>query len=155
LNNIRASSSWDNNSPDRAFDGDRQTMWNAGSHAPHWIEGDLGASTELGSIALTVIQTPEGETIHEVWVADVPIGVSPRPLDGLAIEVAPNMRPDIPSYAKHAKLAHTFKGYTKDNQRLQFDFLKKTFARFVLVRTTESPSWVAWVEIELRAARAK
>jgi hypothetical protein len=54
-----------------------------------------------------------------------------------------------------AKLAHTFKGNTDSGQRLRFDFPKGRFARYVQVRTTQSPSWVGWADVELRVGRTR
>lgn len=126
----RARQSWANNTPDKAFDGDRQTLWNAGDHpggAGQWIEADLGTVRQLGSIRLLVSQTPTGPTSHEIWVAIQPIGDD----------------------RSKARLVHAFKGQTQNGDVLRFDFPKRLFARYVQIRTTASPSWVAWSEIEL------
>jgi hypothetical protein len=127
----RASSSWDNHTPDRAFDGNRGTMWNAGDYAPQWIEADLGAPTRLASLRLGITQLPAGPTTHEVWVSDEPIGAD----------------------RSRARLVHIFSGRTDDNQRLRLDFPNGSFARYVQVHTTQSPSWVAWAEVEVRVDR--
>jgi RNA polymerase sigma factor (sigma-70 family) len=129
----RASGSWGEHTPDRAFDGTAHTLWNSGSYFPQWIEADLGVTRQLATLALVVAQMPAGETMHEVWVSDEPIG------EGRA----------------KAKLVHTFHGNTDTNQRLRFDFPKDVFARYIQVRTTQSPSWVAWSEVELRVGRAR
>jgi len=50
---------------------------------------------------------------------------------------------------------HTFRGNTDDNPQLKFDFPKELFARYVRIRTTESPSWVTWAKIELRVGRSR
>jgi hypothetical protein len=124
---VRASSASGDNTPEKAFDGVRETMWNSGNYAPGWIEKDLGVKTALASIVLCASQTPEGPTIHEIWVSDEPIG---------------NDR-------TKAKLAHTFKGTTKNADSLRFDFPKDMSARYVQILTTESPSWIGWWEIEI------
>jgi RNA polymerase sigma factor (sigma-70 family) len=124
----RASGSWGEHTPDRAFDGTAHTLWNSGSYFPQWIEADLGAVTPLATLALVAAQTPAGETRHEVWVSDEPIGKDPT----------------------GAKLAHTFKGHTDNNQRLTLTFARGLSARHVQIRTVWSPSWVAWLEVELR-----
>jgi RNA polymerase sigma factor (sigma-70 family) len=124
---VRASSTWEPNTPEEAFDDSRETMWNSGNYAPAWIEKDLGATMKLTSIALHVSQEPEGPTIHEVWVSNEPIG---------------NDR-------SKAKLVHTFKGNTRNLDMLKCDFPKDTQARYVLIYTTESPSWVGWWEVEI------
>jgi hypothetical protein len=129
----RASHSWDaNTTPDKAFDGDRQTIWNAGDHPPpggagQWIEADLGAVRQLGRLLLVTSQLPDGPTTHEIWVSTEPIG----------------------DERTKARLVQTFKGPTQSGDVLRFDFPKRLSGRYVQVRTTESPSWVAWSEIEL------
>jgi RNA polymerase sigma factor (sigma-70 family) len=125
---VRASSFWQTEIPENAFDGKRDTDWNAGDYAPAWIERDLGACLRLAGIALFPCQDIAGPTTHEVWVSSEPIG---------------NDR-------TKAKLVHTFKGETTNNSPLKFDFPKDLSARYVLVRTTQSPIWVAWWEVEVR-----
>jgi HEAT repeat protein len=129
----RASNSWEANTADKAVDGDPDTVWNAGDYAPQWLEADLGTAAQLGSILLRVGQLPAGPTVHEVWVANEPIGED----------------------RTRAKLAHTFSGNTDNGQELKFDFPKNLFARYVQIRTTQSPSWVAWVHVELRVGRRR
>src|SRR5262249_30465494 len=129
----RASNTWEQHTADKAFDGERYTMWNASTYAPQWLEADLGTSTRLGKILLTVCQSPAGETTHELWVSNEPIGEE----------------------RSKAKLVRTFRGNTEDGQQLEFVFPKDLFARFVQIRTTESPSWVGWHEVELRVGRSR
>jgi RNA polymerase sigma factor (sigma-70 family) len=126
---VRASSSWmPSTSPDKAFDGNRETYWNSGDYAPAWLEADLGAPTPLSSIVLIPAQDIDGSTTHEVWVSNEPIGDD----------------------RSKAKLAHTFKGETKNAQELKFTFPKEVTPRYVQVRTTQSPTWIAWWEVEIR-----
>ena len=99
----------------------------ANRRAIAWIEKDLGEKTSLAGIVLVTAQIPDGETVHEIWVSDEPIG---------------NDR-------TKAKRVHTFKGQTKNAESLKFEFPKDTSARYVQVLTTESPSWVDWVEVEI------
>jgi hypothetical protein len=82
---------------------------------------------------LVTSQTPDCETVHEVWVSDEPIG---------------NDR-------SKAKLVHTFKGQTANQQVLKFDFPKDLSARYVEIHTTASGSWIAWGEIEIRVREEK
>jgi RNA polymerase sigma factor (sigma-70 family) len=128
---LRASSTWDQHTPDRAFDGETHTMWNAGDYAPQWIEADLGTSTRLARIRLVSAQLPDGETAHEVWISNEPIGAD----------------------RKHARLAHTFRGLTTHNHTLSFRFPQELFGRYIQVRTIESPSWIAWLDIQLHVGR--
>jgi hypothetical protein len=130
---VRASGTWEQFVPQRAFDGDRGTDWNSGGYAPQWIEADLGAPTRLSDILLIPVHDIVGVTTHEVWVSDSPIGDD----------------------RSKAKLAHTFQGETTDRQPLKFDFPKGTSARYVQVRTTQSPTWVAWWEVEIRAREGR
>jgi HEAT repeat protein len=69
----------------------------------------------------------------EVWVSDGPIGED----------------------RAKAELVHTFDGPTRQLQELDCDFPKGLSARYVQIRTTQSPSWVAWVSIELRVGRSR
>jgi hypothetical protein len=80
-----------------------------------------------------VNQHPAGETTHELWVSNQPIGEQPA----------------------KAKRVHTFKGHTQSQQALKFDFPKNLFARYVQVRTTGSEGWVGWMEIELLVGRSR
>jgi RNA polymerase sigma factor (sigma-70 family) len=129
---VRASSSWmPSTSPDKAFDGNRETYWNSGDYAPAWLEADLGAPTALSSIVLIPAQDILGPTTHEVWVSNEPIGDD----------------------RSKAKLVHTFKGEPKNAEELKFAFPKDTTARYVQVRTTQSPTWIAWWEVEIRVVR--
>ncbi|MCI0376840.1 MAG: discoidin domain-containing protein [Gemmataceae bacterium] len=129
----RASSSWLPNTPHGAFDGGRNTMWNSGGYAPQWIEADLGAPAQLDSILLVATQLPAGETTHEIWVSSEPIGEN----------------------RAKAKLIRTLTGITDAGQQLKIDFPKELYARYVQIRTTQSPSWVSWERVELRVGRAR
>jgi RNA polymerase sigma factor (sigma-70 family) len=130
---VRASGSWQTETPEKAFDCSYLTDWNAGDYAPAWIERDLGASRPLSSITLFPCQDVPGVTVHEVWVSDEPIGED----------------------RAKARLVHTFKGHTTNKQVLKFDFPKDLSARYVEVRTTTSPTWIAWWEIEIRVRDEK
>jgi hypothetical protein len=74
------------------------------------------------------LQDIAGPTTHEVWVSNEPIGDD----------------------RSKAKLAHTFKGDFKDTKELKFTFPKDLSARYIQVRTTQSPTWIAWWEVEIR-----
>ena len=72
-------------------------------------------------------------TTHEIWVSDQPIGDD----------------------RTKAKLVHTFKGQTENERPLASDFPKGLSARYVQIRTTESPSWVCWYCIKIRVGRTR
>jgi RNA polymerase sigma factor (sigma-70 family) len=129
---VRASNSWLPNVPGQAFDSDGGTLWNSGSYAPQWIEADLRQPIELAGLGLVINQLPAGETTHELWVSDEPIGTD----------------------RTKARLVHAFTGHTDDHQQLKFDSPKNLRGRYVQMHTTQSPSWVAWVSVELRVRRA-
>ena len=126
----RASSSGEQTDPNNPFlPLDKISRWNSGGYAPAWIEADLGKQKTLDSINLVVNQLPKGETVHEIWVSDEPIGED----------------------RAKAKLVHTFKGETDDNQELKYTFAAGYTARYVQIRTTRNPpSWVAWHNIDLQ-----
>jgi hypothetical protein len=105
-----------------AVDGSRWTYWNAGDYAPQWIVVDLQAPYPLSRIRADITQLPDGYTVHEVSVA------------------GPNPRDDY-------RLVHTFSGFTHDLDILEQPGVSGQ-VEFIRLKTTESPSWVAWREIE-------
>lgn len=110
------------NPPGYAVDGDPETHWSSGDGAPQWIEISLGREVEVTGLRLTVDQYPSGQTRHLIWG---------RTQTGdliLLTEVA---------------------GVTD-----MFDVLEVTAGEpwlviGIRVETVESPSWVAWREIEI------
>jgi hypothetical protein len=108
--------------PDMAVDGSRWTYWSSGDYAPQWIAIDLGAPYPLSKIRADITQLPDGYTVHEIWVA------------------GPNPRDEF-------QLLHTFAGFTKDLDILEAPGPPQ-LVEYIEVETTQSPSWVAWREIE-------
>ena len=97
--------------------------WGAGDAAPQWIQIDLQSFATVTGFRLTIAQSPDGQTTHQIFA-----GASLSDL----------------------KLVHEFGGSTSENQTLEFTFDEPlTGIRYVKVLTTESPSWVAWKEIEV------
>jgi hypothetical protein len=128
----RASQSLTIHPPAHALDGNGGTMWNAGilpgpGRGSPWIEVDLGVSRQIGGFHLVPCQLPDGRTTHEIWVSSQPMG---------------NDR-------SKARLVRTLKGVTRNRVALRFDVPKPVSGRYVQIRTTQSPSCVAWLEIEL------
>jgi hypothetical protein len=120
---ITASASLLDHPPEEAIDGSTDTWWSAGSGPEQWIQIDLGKPTTVNGIRLVVSQYPEGETDHQLWAG-----------------------PD----ANNLTLVHEFKGLTKDPDTLEFKpSTPLTNIRIIKVVTTQSPSWVAWREIEV------
>lgn len=118
-----ASRSLPHQPPSGAVDGTNSQWWGAGAFAPQWILIDLGKPQTIGSIRLTITQSPTGKTIHQVWA-------------GAKID--------------ELHLLHTFEGTTVDGQVLEFkpDSPVEN-VRYVRVNTRQSPSWVGWQEIEV------
>jgi F5/8 type C domain len=108
--------------PSKAVDGSLGTYWNSGDYAPQWIAVDLQAPYPLSKIRAHVAQLPDGETVHELWVA------------------GPNPRDDY-------RLLRTFAGFTKNADVLEQAGPSEQ-VEFVKIETTASPSWVAWSELE-------
>jgi formylglycine-generating enzyme required for sulfatase activity len=118
------------NAPQNAFDGNVNDHWNSGTFPTQWLEVDLQQRYDLTSVSLFADQLPDGNTTHQVWVSNSPIQ---NDLSG-------------------ATLIHTFSGFTTASSALTYALPSPLSAQFVQVRTTESPSWVAWREVQVFAA---
>ena len=115
-------------SPDRAFDGDVNTDWNAGTWDA-WIEVDLGRSHDLSRIALLLNIGPDGVATYDLWISSSPI---------------------LGSRAG-ATLVASFPGFHYQREPIEYRFPSGTSARFLQVHTHDSASWAAWWEIEVFA----
>lgn len=125
---VRASNTLGSNPVRWAVDGDASTWWSAGLSAPQWFELDLREEVSLGRIKLRVAQSPAGQTTHLVW------GKGGDPGDQYT-------------------LLHTFSGVTADLDTLRHRFSPEVGGiRYLMIETTESPSWIAWREITLETA---
>ena len=126
-----ASSVYNNCTPDKAFDGNWDNAWNAGSYAYRnrnaWIEVDLGLLRDVTRIILEIEQLPPGETRHYILSSLSQIG---NTMTG-------------------ATLAKTIEGTTFDGQLLYVDFATPVTAQYFQVRSDSSPSWIAWNEIQI------
>lgn len=106
-----------------AIDGSLGTNWSAGDFAPQWIEINLGATYSISKIKLNPSQSPNGVTTHEIYM-----GTSPNP----------------------TTLVATITQFTQNQVWFEQTFTPKTASvQYVRVRTTSSPSWISWYEIEL------
>ncbi len=124
----QASNSLPSSGADLTIDGNSATLWNSGGPPPQWIEVDLGAPYTVAGIRLTAAMSPSvGETTHRV------LGKGP----GTSEEYV---------------LLHTFSGPTADQDVLSFTpETPWPGIQYVRVETVESPSWIAWYEIEVIA----
>ncbi len=120
---VTASAHRQDEPPQNAADGNPETVWNAGSSVPQWIQLDLGTAAVVTRIRLIVAQYPNGETLHRVLAGDS---------------------------VEQLRLVHEFGGATFDGQALEFvPGEPLTGIRVIRIVTTQSPSWVAWREIEV------
>jgi hypothetical protein len=120
---VAASAELPGSSASNAFDGSIDTLWNSGGGPEQWIQIDLGEARTISSIRLTVAQFPEGETVHQIWV-----GID----------------------ANNMTLVHEFSGVTQEFDILEFaPTARLENIQFIKIVTTQSPSWVAWREIEV------
>lgn len=115
-----------------AVDDNNNNYWTAGGYAPQYIDLDLGRPIALSKVRLLTSQSPAGLTTHEVYVGNA----------------APSA--DTSSLKK----IWTLSGNTTDNQWLEKtgdtdDGKPVGLVRWLRVKTTASPSWIGWREIEL------
>ncbi len=121
----RASATLPEAPPEAAVDGDFDTSWSSGSGPLQWIEVKLDGVQSVAGVRLTVGQFPAGYTVHRV------LGRVP----GLGLQ-----------------LLHEFAGPTADGDVLEFTPPEPwSGLKAIRIETHESPSWVAWREIEVLA----
>jgi hypothetical protein len=127
--NATVSASATAGSASRITDGSSGSVgWNSGAMAPQWIEIDLGRAEWIRRISLTPIQSPSGETIHQI------VGVRASG-EQVILDQTPRSTRDLSTFEVAID-----PGKGKDFSRIR-------------INTTKSPSWVAWSEIEVWACR--
>ena len=104
----------------KAVDGSEDTSWQSGADAPQWIELDLGVPVSVASIRLKVDQAPPGRTIHAITAG---------------------------GHAEPGMAVFTLEGETDWGDWLEARIDKTV--QFIRITTTESPSFISWVEIEI------
>ena len=104
-----------------AIDGDLDSGWVSGADPPGWIELDLGEVREISGLRLWVDQFPAGFTRHRILG-----GPDPGPTTELAV----------------------IEGDTAGGDVLEISEQSWSL-RYLRIETVESPSWVAWLEVEL------
>ena len=110
-------------SASHAIDNDLESVWSATDFPVQWIQVTLDRFYLIHNIELVVTQAPAGETSHEIWVGDA-----------------------SGAFVKY----HEFIGvHTSDGQSLSLSIEPPLVLDRVLVRTVESPSWVAWREVRV------
>lgn len=121
---LSASTSLPESPPNLAMDGDIDTIWSSGQHPEQWIQIDLGTERQISRIHLFVAQYPGGDTTHQIWAGKFETDLS---------------------------LVYEFRGYSADGHTLEFnpsEVLENI--RIIRIVTSESPSWIAWREIEVQ-----
>ena len=128
-----ASSVYSNCTPDKAFDGIWDNVWNAGipgyPNRNAWIEVNLGQLRDVTRIVLKVEQVPiDLHTEHYILSSLSRIGTTTTGADIVA----------------------TFHGETSHGQLLEAVFKDAVTAQFIQVLSySTAPSWVAWNEIQI------
>jgi hypothetical protein len=119
----RASASLPDGGPELAVDGKLETSWVSGAGPRQSIEIDLGRPSSIEALRLHVNQSPAGRTTHVVSV-----GPSRSALERV----------------------HGFDGTTDYGDELTWTPPQPLEGiRVIRIETTRSPSWVAWLEIEI------
>ena len=106
-----------------AMDGNPDTVWNSLGLAPQWLSIALDDLYLVDRIEMVITQTPAGPTTHEIWL-------------GIGSET--------PTLFKRLADVHTEEGQT-----LEVAIDPPRSVREVLIRTLDSPSWVAWREVRV------
>lgn len=92
--------------------------YNAGGHAPQYVQLEFPREYNITSICLRCSQLPNGDTSHQLYVG-----------------------PNLTSLS----LATNMTGYTINRQWLNTTYTPPlTNIRFISLNTSSSPSWVAW-----------
>ena len=109
-----------------AVDGDVDSIWNSNRASLGWFLITLDGPYLVDRVEMVVAQTPAGPTTHELWLGD---GSGTRTLYKRLIN-AP----------------------TEDGETLNVAIDPPRRVNEVLIRTVDSPSWVAWRELRVLGA---
>ena len=114
----------------------------------HHEDEKINAATRAGAIGYILKDTDRAEFINIIRQTHAgKISHSPY-LAHLAVEPTSNRQPAA-SQARITQFCERFGLTELELKILRFEFPKRLSGRYVQIRTTESPSWVAWAEIEL------
>ncbi len=106
-----------------AIDGDSSSVWSSQQPAPQWFSVALDDLYWVNRIQMEVTQAPAGPTTHEIWLGN---GSGIRTL--------------------FARLSNV---RTEDGQLLEIELNPPRIVDEVFILTLDSPSWVAWREINV------
>jgi len=122
-----ASNTHNTTSTSNLVDGNYNTPWNAGASATQWISIDLQDNYTISSIKLIPCQSPAGNTTHEILVTS-----------------------DNNSWNSIDK----FTVYSSDKSPIERKFSTPiNNVKSIKVITSQSPSWIAWFEIEIYGSK--
>ncbi|SEU36205.1 discoidin domain-containing protein [Stigmatella erecta] len=111
--------------PSNAADGNPGTSWNSGGPATQWIDIDLQQDRPVGRIRMLPEQFPAGVTRHNIYG---------RNTSGQWFDFG---------YVN---------SYTSDSQWIEHQITQQSVpVRYLIIQTTQSPSWIAWREFEVFA----
>lgn len=108
-----------------AVDGLLGSWWGSGAFAPQWIEIDLQGHYVISEVRLLPSQYPAGTTNHLLLVKG--------------------------TYSRDRYLLmQEFQGFTEDGQWIIIQMPEPIRGvRFIQIKTTNSPSWISWREIQV------
>lgn len=116
-----ASGFWERQDYNYRTELNRAGHWNAGGHAPQWVEIDLGSNSPISYITANVNQEPNGET-HHIFK----LGTDKNDLNTI----------------------RELKQLTEDQDEIRIEF-EEVQARYVRIESVKSPSWIAWANIRV------
>ena len=112
-----------------AFDGDNATYWNSNTWLG-WIEVDLGTNYLVSELDLRLLQTPVGLANFDIWVSESP------------------MLGTLGGGTLAESFSHTGTLGVSLGNPISVSFTPVA-GRFVQLRTTSSPSWMAVSELDV------
>ncbi len=113
----------DEETAQRAVDGDIETVWSSENHPTQWFSISFDNPVFLDRAEMVVAQSPAGPTTHEIWVDN---------------------GSGILTLSQRLVSAHT-----EDGRLLQAEIDPPQLTEEVIILTLESPSWVAWRELRV------
>jgi len=121
---VTASKSLTEEPPSQVVDDNAGTQWSAGEGPVQWIQIDLQGQYRITKIELLISQYPAGDTVHRVQVRA--------------------------SEADAYETVYEFNESTADNEWLFFrPETPLEHVNQIRIETIDSPSWVAWKEIQV------
>jgi cysteine-rich repeat protein len=106
--------------PSAAADLDRCTSWNAGGSPQQWWMADFGTPHPINGVTVVVEMAPYGNSTHVIETSNNGVDFA---------------------------TTYTVSQYLVDQYEYSFLFVTPVTARYLRVKTTTSPSWVAWWEV--------